>query len=81
MCGRNLKSEIKNKKKEGFPVASYTLGLTKRCCMYVCACVCVCGVCAWCPVGYIPVLLRTLSENQFKPQSKLSPLFMLDDSI
>ena len=22
MCGRNLKSEIKNKKKEGFPVAS-----------------------------------------------------------
>jgi len=47
----------------------------------VCACVCVCGVCAWCPVGYIPVLLRTLSENQLKPQSKLSPLFMLDDSI
>ena len=27
------------------------------------------------------MILVTLSENQIKPQSKLSPLFMLDDSI
>lgn len=49
--------------------------------LYVCVRASVCGVCAWCPVEYIPVTLRTLSENQLKHRSKLSPLFMLDDSI